>query len=166
MDTRERYDGVIGWFREHVPEAGTELRYDSAFGLLVAVVLSAQCTDKRVNIVTPGLLDRFPDAASMAAASEEEVLSYIHSISYPNSKARYLVGLSRKLVSDFGGEVPQGMEELQGLPGVGRKTANVIRAVFFGDAAMPVDTHVSRVSRRVGLAREASTLLEVEQQLV
>jgi endonuclease-3 len=166
METRERYAGVIAWFKANVPEAASELHYDSPFGLLVAVVLSAQCTDKRVNMVTPPLLARFPDAAAMARAGVEELFDYIKSISFPNNKARHLSGLARKLVADFNGEVPRDMESLQSLPGVGRKTANVIRAVAFGEPAMPVDTHVFRVSLRNGQAREARVPLDVEKQLV
>jgi endonuclease-3 len=166
MELQERFDGVIAWFKENMPAAATELHYDTPFGLLVAVVLSAQCTDKRVNMVTPALLARFPDAAAMATAGVEEILDYIKSVSFPNNKARHLQGLARMLVADFGGEVPREMERLQALPGVGRKTANVMLAVAFGEPAMPVDTHVFRVSRRVGLARDATTPLEVERQLV
>jgi endonuclease-3 len=166
MDKDVRYAGVIAWFKENMPGAASELHFESPFGLLVAVILSAQCTDKRVNMVTPPLLARFPDAAAMAAASVEELFEYIKSVSFPNNKARHLSGMSRKLVEEFGGEVPREMEALQGLPGVGRKTANVVRAVAFGEAAMPVDTHVFRVARRVGLAVDAGTPLEVEKQLV
>ncbi|MDR0765796.1 MAG: endonuclease III [Odoribacteraceae bacterium] len=166
MELQKRYEGVIAWFKENMPAAASELRYDTPFGLLVAVVLSAQCTDKRVNQVTPPLLARFPDAAAMALAGEEKILDYIKSVSYPNSKAHHLSGLSRKLVADFGGEVPREMDQLQSLPGVGRKTANVMRAVAFGEAAMPVDTHVFRVANRIGLTSNATTPLEVERQLV
>ncbi|MDR2415021.1 MAG: endonuclease III [Odoribacteraceae bacterium] len=166
MEIQERYDGVIAWFKEHMPTASSELQYDTPFGLLVAVVLSAQCTDKRVNQVTPALLARFPDAAAMAIAEEGEIFDYIKSVSYPNSKAQHLSGLSRKLVAEFGGEVPREMDQLQSLPGVGRKTANVMRAVAFNEAAMPVDTHVFRVANRIGLTCDATTPLEVERQLV
>ncbi|MDR2129563.1 MAG: endonuclease III [Odoribacteraceae bacterium] len=166
MELQERYDGVIAWFKKNMPEAGTELHHDTPFGLLVAVVLSAQCTDKRVNLVTPALLARFPDPAAMASADVEEIFDYIKSVSFPNNKARHLSGLAKKIVSDFHGEVPEEMDQLQGLPGVGRKTANVMQAVAFGRAAMPVDTHVFRVSNRIGLVSNATTPLEVEKQLV
>jgi endonuclease-3 len=166
MELQERYDGVVAWFKEHMPAADTELHYDTPFGLLVAVVLSAQCTDKRVNMVTPALLARFPDPSAMAGAGVEEIFDYIKSVSFPNSKAKHLSGLAQKLLSDFGGEVPDDMELLQTLPGVGRKTANVMRAVAFGEAAMPVDTHVFRVANRIGLVERATTPLEVEKQLV
>lgn len=149
-----------------MPAAGTELHYDTPFGLLVAVVLSAQCTDKRVNMVTPPLLERFPDPAAMARADVEDIFDYIKSVSFPNSKAKHLSGLAKRLVDEFNGEVPDDMELLQTLPGVGRKTANVMRAVAFGEAAMPVDTHVFRVSNRIGLVEHATTPLEVEKQLV
>jgi endonuclease-3 len=166
MELQERYTGVIDWFKEHMPAAGTELHYDTPFGLLVAVVLSAQCTDKRVNMVTPPLLERFPDPAAMARADVEDIFDYIKSVSFPNSKAKHLSGLAKRLVDEFNGEVPDDMELLQTLPGVGRKTANVMRAVAFGGAAMPVDTHVFRVSNRIGLVEHATTPLEVEKQLV
>ncbi|MDR0544649.1 MAG: endonuclease III [Odoribacteraceae bacterium] len=166
MELQERYDRVIAWFQENAPNAASELHYDDPFGLLVAVVLSAQCTDKRVNAVTPALLARYPDAAAMALADEQEIFTYIKSVSYPNSKARHLAGLARKIVSDFGGEVPRDMEQLQTLPGVGRKTANVMQAVAFGAPAMPVDTHVFRVATRLGLVSNARTPLDVERQLV
>lgn len=150
-----------------MPVAETELHYSDPFGLLVAVILSAQCTDKRVNMVTPALLERFPTPEAMAVATQEELFSYIRSVSYPNNKARNLLGMARKLVADFGSRVPDGMDELQSLPGVGRKTANVMRAVQFNQAAMPVDTHVFRVAHRIGLVTTtAKTPLEVEKQLV
>ena len=144
----------------------TELEFGSIFQLLVAVVLSAQCTDKRVNQVTPALFHRYPDAQTMSQAEPDEVLEYVSSVSYPNSKAKHLVELSRMLVERFQGEVPSDMDQLLQLPGVGRKTANVIQAVAFGQAAMPVDTHVFRVSHRLGLVSEAdNTPLKVEQTL-
>ena len=145
----------------------TELTWQSEFQLLVAVVLSAQCTDKRVNMVTPALFETYPDAEAMSRAGESEVLEYIKSISYPNAKARHLVQLSQKLVSDYGGTVPHDMDSLLSLPGVGRKTANVMLAVAFRQAAMPVDTHVFRVSHRLGLVpKTANTPLKVEKELV
>jgi endonuclease-3 len=167
MKTNERYAAVIDYFRREVGHVGTELNFGSTFQLLVAVVLSAQCTDKRINQVTPALFGRFPDAASMAAADPEDVLQSISSVSYPNAKARHLVALAQRLVADFGGEVPSSMDALLTLPGVGRKTANVIQSVAFGQATMAVDTHVFRVSHRLGLVpRTATTPLKVEQHLV
>lgn len=166
MKLQERYEGVIAWFKEHMPVAESELEYDTPFALLVAVILSAQCTDKRVNMTTPALLARFPDAFAMSEATLEDIFGLIKSISYPNNKARHLLEMSRKLVADFGGVVPADMELLQTLPGVGRKTANVIMAVAFGKPAMPVDTHVFRVSDRIGLVTNAKTPLETEKQLV
>ena len=147
--------------------ARDELHYGNVFQLLCAVILSAQCTDKRINQVTPELFRRFPDARSMAGVGEDEVLEYVKSVSYPNSKARHLVAMSQRLVEQFGGEVPQDMDALLTLPGVGRKTANVIQAVAFGQATMAVDTHVFRVSHRLGLVPpSANTPLKVERELV
>jgi len=166
MTRKERYEKVIAWFQEHRPVAETELHYRDPFHLLVAVILSAQCTDKRVNLLTPALLGAYPTPEKMAQASQEEILDYIKSCSYPNSKARYLKGVAEKLVSDYGGEVPGDIVELQKLPGVGRKTANVIAAVIFNQPAMAVDTHVFRVARRLGLTHNARTPLETERQLV
>ena len=158
---------VLEHFRREMPVVTTELEYGSEFQLLVAVVLSAQCTDKRVNMVTPELFRRFPNAASMAAVEPDEVYEYVKSVSYPNSKAQHLVQLSRIITEQHGGEVPKDMDELLKLPGVGRKTANVMQAVAFGRAAMAVDTHVFRVSHRLGLVpKTANTPLKVEQQLV
>lgn len=165
MTVKERYDGVIGWFRENMPVAETELHYGSPFELLVATMLSAQCTDKRVNMTTPALFERFPDPQSMAVAAAEEIYPYIKSISYPNNKARNLAAMARKLVDDYGGEVPDSVEEMQKLPGVGRKTANVVGSVAFHREVMAVDTHVFRVARRLGLTRGAKTPLQTEQQL-
>jgi len=158
---------VLDYFRREMPVVDTELEFQSEFQLLVAVVLSAQCTDKRVNMVTPELFRRFPDAASMGAAEADEVYEYVKSVSYPNAKARHLVELSRMLTEQYQGVVPSDMEALLRLPGVGRKTANVMQAVAFGRAAMAVDTHVFRVSHRLGLVpKSATTPLKVEQQLV
>ena len=166
MKRQERYKYVLDYFREHNPKVTTELEFASVFQLLVAVVLSAQCTDKRVNQVTPALFARYPDAEAMAAADEAEVYEYVKSVSYPNAKARHIVQLARMLVEKHGGEVPQAFDELIKLPGVGRKTANVMQAVAFGKAAMPVDTHVYRVSHRLGLVpRTADTPLKVENML-
>lgn len=157
---------MIAWFEQAMPVAETELHYENPFQLLVAVILSAQCTDKRVNMVTPALFEAYPDAGSMAEATEEEVLRYIKSVSYPNSKSRHLVGMAKMLVDEFGGEVPCDVNELQRLPGVGRKTANVMAAVEFNQPAMPVDTHVFRVSNRIGLTNNSKTPLETERELV
>lgn len=167
MKREERYRLVLDYFRREMPVVTTELEFGSEFQLLVAVVLSAQCTDKRVNMVTPELFRRFPDAATMGAAKPEEVYEYVKSVSYPNSKAQHLVQLSRIITEQHGGVVPSDMDALLQLPGVGRKTANVMQAVAFGRAAMAVDTHVFRVSHRLGLVtKSANTPLKVEQQLV
>ncbi|WP_300287477.1 endonuclease III [uncultured Alistipes sp.] len=165
MRTDERYRRILEWFETNMPVAESELRYRNPYELLVAVILSAQCTDKRVNMTTPALFERFPTPQDMAAASPEEIYPYIKSISYPNNKARNLAGMARKLVSDFGGVVPSDIDSLQSLPGVGRKTANVIGIVVFNKAVMPVDTHVFRVSDRLGLSTGAKTPLQTEQQL-
>ena len=164
MRKAERYAGIIGWFTEHMPVAETELHFGSTFQLLVAVVLSAQCTDKRVNIVTPELFRHFPTPESMASASFEEVFDLVRSVSYPNSKTRHLIALSRKLVSDFDGEVPSDIDALMTLPGVGRKTANVVASVVYNQPVIAVDTHVFRVSHRLGLS-EGKTPLAVEEEL-
>lgn len=164
MTLQERYDGILAYFAKEQPNPGTELTYGSPFELLVAVVLSAQCTDARVNMVTPGLFSAYPTPQAMAAASADDILEHIKSVSYPNSKSRHLHDLAVKLIQDFGGEVPGTMAELTSLPGVGRKTANVMLGAVFGQAAIAVDTHVFRVSRRIGLSR-GKTPLEVEQSL-
>jgi len=166
MTIKERYAGVLRYFEESGLEAETELMYRNPFELLVAVVLSAQCTDKRVNIVTRSLFARLPDATAMAAAGEDVIRELIASISYPNAKARHLAGLAQLLVERYGGEVPSAREDLMALPGVGRKTANVILSVLHGEAAMAVDTHVFRVSARLGLTRGAKTPLATEVQLM
>jgi endonuclease III len=166
MKIKDRFEHIIAWFSENVPVAETELHYDDPFGLLVAVILSAQCTDKRVNMITPGLLADFPTPEVMASSNSEVIFEYIRSISYPNNKARHLVGMAQKLVSDFGGIVPDDIEKLQTLPGVGRKTANVIASVVFNKPAMAVDTHVFRVSERLGLTTSSKNTLETELQLV
>lgn len=160
-----KYNKLIEYFSEKNPDASSELAYGDEFQLLVAVVLSAQCTDKRVNMVTPALFQRYGSAETMSRAEVEDILSLIKSISYPNSKAKHLSEMSKKIMSDFGGKVPQTMEELQQLPGVGRKTANVMMAVAFGKPAMPVDTHVFRVAGRIGLTANAKTPLDTERQL-
>lgn len=165
MTTAERYRNIIEWFRENMPDVGSELHYNNAYELLVAVILSAQCTDKRVNMITPALLDRFPTPQHMAQVEPEDIYPYIKSVSYPNSKAQHLSGMARKLVDDFGGVVPDDLEALQTLPGVGRKTANVVGIVMFNKSVMPVDTHVFRVSDRLGLTTGAKNPLQAEQQL-
>ena len=167
MTKKERYQYILDYFRERQPVVTTELEFGSAFQLLCATLLSAQCAAKRMNQVTPALFARYPDAQAMSQAEPEEVLEYVSSVSYPNSKAKHLVEMSRMLVNDFGGEVPSDMDELVRLPGVGRKTANVMQAVWFGRAAMAVDTHVFRVSHRLGLVpQRANTPLKVEQELM
>lgn len=166
MTRAERYQNVLAYFQKEQPRVTTELEFGSIFHLLVAVVLSAQCTDKRVNMVTPALFERFPDVGSMAEADVSEVYEYISSVSYPNAKAKHLVALARMIVDDYGGAVPDSMNELMRLPGVGRKTANVMQAVAFGRSAIAVDTHVFRVSHRLGLvSRKADTPLKVEHEL-
>lgn len=166
MTTDERYRRFIAWFSENMPQAETELVYSNPYELLVAVILSAQCTDKRVNLITPAFFRRFPDANTLASASQDEVYEIIKSCSYPNNKAKNLIGMARTLMEKFGGVVPEDVEQLQRLPGVGRKTANVIASVVFRKPAMAVDTHVFRVAARIGLTRNAKTPLEAEKQLV
>jgi len=166
MQPKDICEKVIEWFQENMPVAETELHYHDPFQLLVAVILSAQCTDKRVNMITPALFKRFPTPEKMAAVEPEEVFEEIRSCSYPNNKAKNLVGMARKLISDFQGTVPEEMEELLQLPGVGRKTANVILSVVFNKPAMAVDTHVFRVSARLGLTVGSKTPEETERQLV
>lgn len=166
MTKKERYTFVIDWFKEHVPHAETELHYTNPYELLVAVILSAQCTDKRVNIVTPGLFRRFPDAAKLAQAEFDDVEPCIRSINFANNKTRHLIGMAQMLMTGFHGEVPDNMDDLVKLPGVGRKTANVILSVVFHQPGMAVDTHVFRVSARIGLTTNARTPLQAEEQLV
>lgn len=163
---QQKYDAFVAYFEEHMPIAESELHYANPYQLLVAVILSAQCTDKRVNMTTPALFQRFPTAQDMAAASADEIYSYIKSISYPNNKAKNLLGMAQTLVSDFNGIVPNNLDDLQKLPGVGRKTANVMMAVAFDQPAMPVDTHVFRVSNRIGLTKNSKNVLETEKTLV
>ena len=166
MTKKQRYEAVIAYFSQAMPEAKTELHYQTPFELLVAVMLSAQCTDKRINQVTPALFRAFPTPQALAQATPEAVFEYIHSVSYPNNKARHLVAMARMLVERYGGEVPPLGEDLEKLPGVGRKTANVIQAVVFQKARMAVDTHVFRVSHRIGLVPPSCTTpLSVEKQL-
>ena len=163
---QQKYDAFVAYFEEHMPIAESELHYANPYQLLVAVILSAQCTDKRVNMTTPALFQRFPTAQDMAAASADEIYSYIKSISYPNNKAKNLLGMAQTLMSDFNGIVPNNLDDLQKLPGVGRKTANVMMAVAFDQPAMPVDTHVFRVSNRIGLTKNSKNVLETEKTLV
>ena len=166
MRKEERYKWILAHFREQMPHVNTELEFGSVFQLLVAVILSAQCTDKRINQVTPELFRHYPDARTMAQAEPEDVLEYIRSVSYPNAKAAHLVEMARALVERHGGEVPSDMNQLLDLPGVGRKTANVIQSVAFGKSAMAVDTHVFRVSHRLGLVAEKDdTPYKVERTL-
>lgn len=166
MLKQERYKLFVDYFSKNQPNAVTELHYSNPFELLVAVILSAQCTDKRINQITPALFERFPDAESIAAASIEEIFSYIRSVSYPNNKAKHLSGMAKMLIEKYNGEVPASHEELQKLPGVGRKTANVIVSVIFDVPAIAVDTHVFRVANRIGLTTNARTPLAVEKQLM
>ena len=166
MNVKERYKKVIEYFQLHMPEAETELQYANPFGLVVSVILSAQCTDKRVNMITPALMASYPTAEAMANARPEDIFQYIRSCSYPNNKAKHLLAMAKKITHDFSGRVPESVEELMSLPGVGRKTANVITMVAFGNPAMPVDTHVFRVSARLGLTTGAKTPESAEKQLV
>lgn len=164
LKMNNKFDNLTRWFSENMPVAESELHYDSPFHLLIAVILSAQCTDRRVNMYTPEIFRRFPDPASLAEASFEEVYDLIKSISFPNNKARHLIGMARSLVSDFGGVVPEEPEQLETLPGVGRKTANVIASIIYNKPVIAVDTHVFRVSRRIGLSR-GTTVEAVEKDL-
>jgi len=166
MQKKDRVKAFVEYFSTHQPDAQTELNYSNSYELLVAVILSAQCTDKRINQITPALFDRFPDAYSLAASTSEEVFTYIRSVSYPNNKAKHLVGMAKMLTSDFNGIIPSSIEELQKLPGVGRKTANVIASVIYDAPAIAVDTHVFRVANRLGLTTNATTPFAVEKQLV
>jgi endonuclease III len=163
---KDRFNFVLDYFLKHQPIAETELRYTNPYELLVAVILSAQCTDKRVNMITPPFFERFPTAESLAHAEVDEIFQYIRSCSYPNSKSKNLLGMAKMLTYDFKGVVPDDVNELQKLPGVGRKTANVIASVVFNKPALAVDTHVFRVAARIGLTTNAKTPLETERQLV
>lgn len=165
MRLKQRYDYIIDYFSKSMPTAESELNFRTPFELLVAVVLSAQCTDKRVNLTTPALFEAYPTAEAMSKATAEEIYEYIRSISYPNNKAKHLATLSRQIVEKFGGEVPSDPKELESLQGVGRKTANVVGAVLWGREVMPVDTHVFRVADRIGLSTNAKTPLATERQL-
>ena len=166
MTVKERYAKALEWFAAEMPAPQTELKYDNPFHLLIAVILSAQCTDKRVNMVTPSLFEAYPDAASLAAATPEEVFAYIKSVSYPNNKTRAIIGAARTIIEEFGGEVPDNIDDLMRIPGVGRKTANVMLAVVWNRAAMAVDTHVFRVSERIGLTTNSKNPLTTEKALV
>ena len=166
MRKEERYKGVLDWFQANVPVAETELHYANTYQLLIAVILSAQCTDKRVNQITPALFEAFPTPEVLAASTPEVVFEYIRSVSYPNNKAKHLVGMAQVLMKEFQGVVPSDVDELQKLPGVGRKTANVIASVVFDKPAMAVDTHVFRVSNRIGLTTNSKTPLQTERELV
>lgn len=167
MTKKQRYEGIVAYFQKEMPNVETELEYENPFQLLVAVILSAQCTDKRVNMITPKLFADYPTAEVMAEATDEVLYEYVKSVSYPNNKAKHLVGMAKMLMAEFGGEVPSDLDDLVRLPGVGRKTANVIQAVIFNKAAMAVDTHIFRVSHRLGLVSEkCTTPYSVEKELV
>lgn len=166
MTKKERYKGVISYFQRENPFAETELHYTDAYQLIVAVILSAQCTDKRVNLITPALFKAYPEVTDMARAEPDEILEFIKSCSYPNSKAQHLSGMARMLINDFKGEVPADVNLLQKLPGVGRKTANVIASVIFNMPTIAVDTHVFRVAKRIGLSTNAKSPLQTELQLI
>jgi endonuclease-3 len=166
MSKKELFQKILSYFEEHIPEAETELLYDDPYQLLVAVILSAQCTDKRVNMTTPAIFEKYPDAESLSKASFEELFPLIRSISYPNNKTKHLIGMAQMLQNDFGGKVPMTVDQLVKLPGVGRKTANVITSVIDQQPNMAVDTHVFRVSARLGLTTGAKTPLQTELQLI
>jgi len=165
MNQKERYNKVIAWFEQNMPEAGTELHYSDPFQLLVSVILAAQCTDKRVNLVTPALFEAFPTPEALAASNQETVFEYIKSVSYPNNKARHLVEMAKMLMTEYDGKLPASVEELMRLPGVGKKTANVIASIIFQIPALAVDTHVFRVANRIGLTNNSKTPLETEKEL-
>ena len=166
MTTKQRFEHILGWFETHIPVAESELVYRNPYELLVAVMLSAQCTDKRVNMVTPALFEAYPTAQALAQATEDEVFEYVKSVSYPRSKSQHLVQMAQRLVTAYGGEVPDSIEELQTLQGVGRKTANVVCAVIWNQPTMAVDTHIFRVSERLGLTTNSKNPLQTEKQLV
>jgi endonuclease-3 len=165
MTRKERYRHVLTWFEQHMPEAATELHFENPFQLLISVILAAQCTDKRINLITPPLFEAYPTPEALAASNREAVYAYVKSVSYPNNKAHHLVAMAQMLVADFGGRVPSTIEELMRLPGVGKKTANVIASVAFGVPALAVDTHVFRVANRIGLTQDSKTPLETEKEL-
>ena len=166
IDIQAKYDSFVEFFEKTMPVAESELKFRNPYQLVVAVILSAQCTDKRVNMTTPAFFERFPDAKLLSKATQDDVYQLIKSISYPNNKAKNLIGMAKALVDDFDGVVPDNIDDLQKLPGVGRKTANVVMAVAFDKPAMPVDTHVFRVSARIGLTKNSKTPLDTEKQLV
>ena len=166
MSTKQRFESILRWFAEHMPVAESELQYSNPFELLVAVMLSAQCTDKRVNMVTPALFEAFPTPEAMAKATSDEVLEYVKSVSYPRSKAEHLVQMAQRLTEVYGGIVPDNIDDLQTLQGVGRKTANVVCAVIWNQPTMAVDTHIFRVSERLGLTTNSKNPLQTERQLV
>lgn len=166
MTKKERYAFIIDWFQKNMPEAETELHYENPYQLLIAVILSAQCTDKRINMVTPALFNAFPTPETLAQASFEDIEPFIRSVTFANNKTKHLMGMGKMLVEDFGGEVPDTVEELVKLPGVGRKTANVITSVIYEQPNMAVDTHVFRVSARIGLTTNAKNVLQSEKQLI
>ena len=166
MTTKQRYDSCLAWFAEAMPVAESELHFDNPFQLLVAVMLSAQCTDKRVNMVTPALFAAYPTPEAMATAGEEEIFAYIHSVSYPNAKAKHLKQTAQRLTQVYHGEVPDNIDDLQTLPGVGRKTANVVCAVIWQQPTMAVDTHIFRVAERIGLTTKSKSPLQTEKTLV
>lgn len=166
MSTKQRFDSILRWFAEHMPVAESELQYSNPFELLVAVMLSAQCTDKRVNMVTPALFAAYPTPEALASATPDEVFGYVHSVSYPRSKAEHLVAMAQRLVSVYNSTVPDNIDDLQTLQGVGRKTANVVCAVIWQQPTMAVDTHIFRVSERLGLTTNSKNPLQTERQLV
>jgi endonuclease-3 len=166
MTTKQRYQGVIEYFKENMPSPTTELHYRNPYELLVAVILSAQCTDKRINMVTPALFEAYPTPFDMAKASDEDIFHFIKSVTFPNNKSKSLLGMANMLVDKYDGKVPSSIDELVKIPGVGRKTANVILSVVFNQAAMAVDTHVFRVSNRIGLTNDSKTPIETEKTLV
>ena len=166
MRTKERYDKALAWFEANMPIAESELNFENEYQLLVAVMLSAQCTDKRVNLVTPALFEAYPTIADLAESTAEKVLQFIRSVSYPNSKAEHLVQMAKRVVEVYGGQIPDTREELQTLAGVGRKTANVVLAVWWNQPTMAVDTHIFRVAERIGLTTKAKNPLDSEQQLI
>lgn len=166
MTKKQRYDAILQWFEQNMPIAESELVFHNEYELLVAVMLSAQCTDKRVNMVTPKLFEQYPTPQTLAQASEEDIFQIIRSISYPNAKAKHLKGMAEKLISDYQGQVPNTVEALQTLPGVGRKTANVVCAVAWNQPTMAVDTHIFRVSERIGLTTHSKNPLQTEKQLI
>lgn len=164
MTREQRFEGITAWFRENMPDAGIELHYDSPFHLLVAVILSAQCTDRRVNMTTPAIFEAYPDARSMSEAAFDDLFSLVRSISYPRSKTGHLIGTARKITEEFGGNVPSSIDDLMSLPGVGRKTANVIASIVYNEPVIAVDTHVFRIARRIGLS-DAKTPEQVGKDL-